>query len=113
MTPASQLNYIDQQAERFSPTSRFLLRSEFGEILPEVRQNRLNFIFRHNIPLRLDPRVGRLLIKKYPSILREDFLEGLNEDNLRRLANKRGFKHKDLTGEELIIQMREAEDVQS
>jgi|TARA_Y100000310_G_C20436793_1_gene694109 hypothetical protein len=101
MTPTSQ--YIDKHAEPNSPTSRFLLNKEFSGVV-DNRQNRLNFIFRHEIPLTIDRKVGELLTQKYPSI--EAMGDGLDEMlylDLKRLAIKRGINVNDTFVKKVIL----------
>ena len=58
----------DTQSQPNCPTSRFLTKEELLKGTDSTHPSRLNFIFRHNIPLSVRDDQANVLIKKYPSI---------------------------------------------
>jgi len=105
----SEVSYIDRQAEPNSPSSRFLRKEEFKDVMPSNMQNRLNFIFRHDIPQKIDVKVGKLLMRKYPSIIflnKEDNLDRMKYKTLKKLAVKKGIQNKDtFVKRDILIEM--------
>jgi len=66
------INIIDRDTMPGCPTSRFLRKEEIASHNPDsaLMQSRINFIFRHEIPLPVDKEYAAILIEKYPSIER-------------------------------------------
>ena len=61
---------IDNDTEPHAPTSKFIGRKEFKDIYPETEHmKRLNYIFKHQIPLQVSSKEGAVLVCKYPSIV--------------------------------------------
>lgn len=50
---------IDNETVAHAPTSKFIGRKEFKEIYPETEHvKRLNYIFKHRIPLQVSKKRG-------------------------------------------------------
>ena len=60
-----QVGIIDNFAEQGCKTSRFLTREELISVKPNFPQSRMNFIFKHNIPLEVEVGIGKLLVDKF------------------------------------------------
>ena len=59
------MEIIDNFAEQGCRTSRFLTREELSSVKPNFPQSRMNFIFKHNIPLEVEVGIGKLLVDKF------------------------------------------------
>ena len=76
---------IDNETVAHAPTSKFIGRKEFKEIYPETEHvKRLNYIFKHRIPLQVSAKEGAVLVCKYPSVVEcsemgEEINEMMNE----------------------------------
>ena len=79
---------IDNETISHAPTSKFIDRKEYIEIYPaEDHQKRLNYIFKHKIPLQVSAKEGAVLVCKYPSVVEcTEWGEEINE--LMDLTNK-------------------------
>ena len=72
---------IDNDTIPHAPTSKFIDRKEYIEIYPaEDHQKRLNYIFKHKIPLQVSAKEGSVLVCKYPSVVEcSEWGEEINE----------------------------------
>ena len=72
---------IDNETVPHAPTSKFIGRKEFKDIYPETEHmKRLNYIFKHQIPLQVSSKEGAVLVCKYPSIVEcTEWGEEINE----------------------------------
>ena len=72
---------LDNETVPHSPTSRFIDRKEFNDIYPETEHvKRLNYIFKHRIPLQVSSKEGAVLVCKYPSVVEcNEWGEEINE----------------------------------
>ena len=110
----TEIFFIDRGTEINSPTSLFLTNKEIQESYPESTQNRLSFIFKHNIPKKIDITLGKLLMNKYPTVTfykESDNLERMQYQHLKKLAVKEcgvGFKETFIRKSELIDMIRGA-----
>ena len=69
------MEIIDIDAVMNAPSSKFLKKEEFSHLYNNTHEHlphRKNFIFKHNIPLKVDDDVGDLLLRKYPRLERAD-----------------------------------------
>ena len=66
------VNIVDKDTLPGCPTSRFLKKEEIVSHNPDsgLMQSRVNFLFKHKIPLAVDKGYATILIDKYPSIER-------------------------------------------
>tara|TARA_R100000808_G_C2151207_1_gene160161 strand:- start:3672 stop:4019 length:348 start_codon:yes stop_codon:yes gene_type:complete len=93
---------IDSSAEQGCPTSYFLTQSEIADIKPNYPQHRVNFIFKHKIPLSVESGYGKLLVDKYESLEYDGLaekvelqLDSLDYHTLKKLAFEKGVAWKD------------------
>ena len=72
---------LDNETVPHAPTSRFIDRKEFNDIYPETEHvKRLNYIFKHRIPLQVSSKEGAVLVCKYPSVVEcNEWGEEINE----------------------------------
>ena len=72
---------VDNDTVAHAPTSKFIDRKEFNEIYPETEHvKRLNYIFKHRIPLQVSAKEGTVLVCKYPSVVEcTEWGEEINE----------------------------------
>ena len=72
---------IDNETVPHAPTSKFVSKDEYVEIYPdEDHQKRLNYIFKHKIPLQISAKEGAVLVCKYPSVVEcTEWGEEINE----------------------------------
>ena len=61
---------VDNVTVAHAPTSKFIDRKEFNDIYPDIEHvKRLNYIFKHKIPLQVSAKEGAVLVCKYPSVV--------------------------------------------
>ena len=72
---------VDNETIPHAPTSKFIDHKEFKEVYPESEHvKRLNYIFKHKIPLQVSAKEGAVLVCKYPSIVEcTEWGEEINE----------------------------------
>ena len=72
---------VDNETVAHAPTSKFIDRKEFSDIYPETEHvKRLNYIFKHRIPLQVSSKEGAVLVCKYPSVVEcNEWGEEINE----------------------------------
>ena len=76
---------VDNETIPHAPTSKFIGKKEFNEIYPDTEHvKRLNYIFKHRIPLQVAPKEGAVLVCKYLSVVEcsesgEEINEMMNE----------------------------------
>ena len=72
---------VDNETVAHAPTSKFIDRKEFNEIYPDTEHvKRLNYIFKHRIPLQVSSKEGSVLVCKYPSVVEcNEWGEEINE----------------------------------
>ena len=72
---------VDNDTVPHAPTSKFIDRKEFNEIYPDTEHvKRLNYIFKHRIPLQVSAKEGSVLVCKYPSVVEcNEWGEEINE----------------------------------
>ena len=63
------MKIIDREASRNCPTSKFLSRDEFISLFPGQMPRKVDFIFKHNVPVDVEDKVGEMLIDKYPNAI--------------------------------------------
>ena len=76
---------VDNETVAHAPTSKFIDRKEFNDIYPDTEHvKRLNYIFKHRIPLQVSSKEGAVLVCKYPTVVEctewgEEINEMMNE----------------------------------
>ena len=72
---------VDNETVAHAPTSKFIDRKEFNEIYPDTEHvKRLNYIFKHRIPLQVSSKEGAVLVCKYTSVVEcNEWGEEINE----------------------------------
>ena len=72
---------VDNDTVAHAPTSKFIDRKEFNDIYPDTEHvKRLNYIFKHKIPLQVSAKEGSVLVCKYPSVVEcNEWGEEINE----------------------------------
>ena len=72
---------VDTDTVAHAPTSKFIDRKEFNDIYPDTEHvKRLNYIFKHRIPLQVSAKEGSVLVCKYPSVVEcNEWGEEINE----------------------------------
>ena len=72
---------IDNETVPHAPTSKFIDKKEFKEIYSDMENvKRLNYIFKHKIPLQVSAKEGAVLVCKYPSVVEcTEWGEEINE----------------------------------
>ena len=107
---------IDSFAELGCKTSRFLTREEMFPVKPDYPQHRMNFIFKHEIPLEVEPGIGKLLVDKYDTLdyaeelkTEEDSLDEVDYNELKLLAVKKGINPHFVKKDELIEKLKKLE----
>ena len=107
---------IDSFAELGCKTSRFLTKEEILPVKPDYHQHRMNFIFKHEIPLEIEPGIGRLLVDKYDTLdyveevkVEEITLDEMNYSELKFLAAKKGINPHFVKKDSLIEKLKKAE----
>ena len=93
---------IDSQTEPGCPTSYFLTRKEIADISPNFLGHRVNFLFKHKIPLSVESGYGKLLVGKYECLKYDGVVEklevqldSLDYQALKKLAFEKGVAWKD------------------
>ena len=71
----------DNDTVAHAPTSKFIARKEFNDIYPDTEHvKRLNYIFKHRIPLQVSAKEGSVLVCKYSSVVEcNEWGEEINE----------------------------------
>ena len=72
---------VDNETVPHAPTSKFIDRKEFNDIYPDTEHvKRLNYIFKHRIPLHVSSKEGAVLVCKYSSVVEcNEWGEEINE----------------------------------
>ena len=72
---------IDNETVPHAPTSKFIDKKEFKEIYSDMENvKRLNYIFKHKIPLQVSAKECAVLVCKYPSVVEcTEWCEEINE----------------------------------
>lgn len=106
---------IDKNTTPSSPTSLFLTRAEIKVIYPHLILDRKSYIFKYDKPLIVPDVEAKLLLRKYPHVLRweEKFainksnrhqeLNKLNYGEVKRVAGGLGFSFKEMHAPKLIL----------
>jgi len=111
---------IDIEAMPNCPTSKFLTKEEVMEIDPNWNQNRINFIFKYNIPITVSIPMAKILVNKYSSLqykdgdeevqtTEEEYYEEYTYNELKKLAVKSGMPYKEtfVKRDALIMKIKE------
>ena len=64
------MKLIDLRTLENAPMAYFLSRMEFKEIYPHRLNSKIDYIFKHKVPLDVPNVEGELLLKKYHHIIR-------------------------------------------
>ena len=59
------MRIIDIEALKNCPTSRFLRKETVAKLFPDKLPKRMNFLFRHNVPLEVDDKIGKVLLDTF------------------------------------------------
>ncbi|NHZ84285.1 MAG: hypothetical protein GWP19_00200 [Planctomycetia bacterium] len=106
---------IDQRATLTAPSSLFLTRAEIKGLYPHLLTGRKSYIFKYDKPLNIPDGEGRLLLKKYPHVLKWEEKFAINKSNrhqelnkltygeVKRAAGKIGFSFKEMHAPKLIL----------
>ena len=107
---------IDSFAELGCKTSRFLTKEEILPVKPDYPQHRMNFIFKHEIPLEVEPGIGKLLVDKYDTLdyakeveTEENTLDEIGYNELKSLAVKKGINPHFVKKDDLIEKLKKAD----
>ncbi len=80
---------LDQRATAVAPSSLFLTRAEFKALYPHKLTGRMDYIFKYDKPLNVQDGEGKLLLRKYPHVLKyEPDLGIVKTDRHRELEKK-------------------------
>ncbi len=108
---------LDKEASHGCPTSKFLTRKEINTFDPAWNRWRMNFIFKHEVPLYVTDEVAKLLTDKYKSIEYKDgdeemqvsveeFYDDYTYPELKKLAVKNGIPYKEtMVKREVLVEM--------
>ena len=106
---------IDKNTRPAAPTSLFLTRAEFKELYPHLLTDRKSYIFKYDKPLNVPDGEAKLLMRKYPRVLKWEEDLGIVKSNrhqelmkltygeVKRVGGKLGFSFKDLQGKKLLL----------
>ena len=106
---------IDQRARFNAPSSLFLTRAEFKELYPHRLNSRISYVFKHDEPKEVDNGEAKLLLAKYPHILkwkkqlnivktnRHQELDNLKYGDLKKMGGKMGMSFKELQGTKEVL----------
>ena len=103
---------IDSFAELGCKTSRFLTKEEILPVKPDYPQHRMNFIFKHKIPLEVESGIGKLLVDKYDTITyekTEESLDDISYTDLKEIAVKKGINPHFVKKDDLTEKLRKLE----
>ena len=107
-----QVDIIDSFAEEGCKTSRFLTKDELRDVKPDFLQSRMNFIFKHNIPLSVETGIGKLLVDKFDEVNyhgESDSYEDMDYTELKEIAKEKGIKAHFVKRDELVQKLKKAE----
>jgi len=88
------MKLIDTRATDTMPTSLFLTRAEFRELYPYRLNSRMNYIFKHDQPKNVPDGEAKILLKKYPHVIRWDKTAEIPQTNRHQELEK--MKYNDL-----------------
>jgi len=87
------------------PTSRFLTKEDLKKETDSTHPTRMNFIFRHGVPLSLRDDHAKVLMKKYPTVIpfdqgvkqkkKEVSYGNISYKELQKLAREKGYTFKE------------------
>ena len=85
---------VDRKATENSKSSLFLTKEEFKEIYPNKVNSRINYIFSHAQPQEVISGEAKLLMKKYPHLVK--WGKSVDENPTDRLRELQSIKYGDL-----------------
>lgn len=106
---------IDKNTTPSAPTSLFLTRAEYKKLYPHSLTGRKNYLFKYDKPLNLPDAEARLLLRKYPHVLRWEEKFGVNKSNrhqelakltygaIKKMGGKLGFSFTELHAKKIIL----------
>ena len=103
---------IDSFAEEGCKTSRFLTKEEILPVKPDYPQSRMNFIFKHEIPLEVESGIGKLLVDKFDEVdyvQKEKSYEEMEYTKLKEIAIEKGVNAHFVKKDVLIDKLTKAE----
>jgi hypothetical protein len=107
------MQLVDKGTQRNCPTSRFLTREEVIKDGKQTHPSRLNFIFKHNVPLVVKDDHALILMKKYPTITpyeletekKDDYIK-LSYVELKKVARDKGYSTREtMVKRDVLIKM--------
>ena len=106
------IQIVDSFAEEGCKTSRFLTRDELKPIKPDYPQSRMNFIFKHEIPLEVESGIGKLLLDKFDEVdyvQKEKSYEEMEYTKLKEIAIEKGVNAHFVKKDVLIDNLKKAD----
>lgn len=106
---------IDKNTTPVAPTSLFLLKEEIKGLYPHLLTGRRSYVFKYDKPLNVPDGEGKLLLKKYPHVLRweEKFAVNKSERHqelaklsyvlVKRVAGELGFSFTEMHSTKLVL----------
>ena len=106
---------VDKHTTPTAPTSLFLTRAEFKKLYPHLLTGRKGYIFKYDKPLNIPDGEARLLLRKYPHVLRWEEKFDINKSDrhqelfklkygeIKRLGGKLGFSFTELHAKKMIL----------
>ncbi len=106
---------VDKNTTPTAPTSLFLERAEYKKLYPHLLTGRKSYIFKYDKPLNIPDGEARLLLRKYPHVLRWEEKFDINKSNrhqelyklkygeIKRLGGKLGFSFTELHAKKIIL----------
>lgn len=107
-----QVDIVDHFAEKGCKTSRFLTKDELRDVKPDFPQSRMNFIFKHNIPLSVETGIGKLLVEKFDEVNyhgESNSYEDMDYKELKEIAIEKGIDAHFVKRDVLIQKIKKAE----
>ena len=113
---------LDKEASHGCPTSKFLTQKEIKTFDPGWNRWRMNFLFKHAIPLYVTDHVAKLLVDKYDSlqykdgdeemqVTVEEFYDDYTYIELKKLAVKNGIPYKEkFVKRDILVKMIKEKD---
>jgi len=109
------MKLIDQKTTPNMPTSYFLTRAEFKELYPHRLNSRISYIFKYDQPKDINDGEAKLLLKKYPHIIkweekleiaqtnRHEELGKLKYNKLKKVGGDLGMTFKEIQGKKEVL----------
>ena len=79
---------IDKRATAVAKTSLFLLRAEFKKLYPHRFSGKINYVFKYDQAKEIENGEAKLLMKKYPHVIKWEEIIKLGETERHEELNK-------------------------